>query len=661
MAGDTNILKRLVELAGKLDDEAYTTYANKGLLRRARKEMEKGPAVKIIETGPDSLRISVADFVVSMDVSGISKAACTCSSSGSCWHIILAFLSLGNLGGAQVPQTNAHTTTEDEWLVLTEEQLRKWAGAEAYRKAFRLSSENVESSDFPDVLFSGDIKCRLVAGAGLDGVLSNAPPRLRQTYAVATVLAYRRANGVEIAPAPFSDASPAELNLGLLRKVQSLLESSVEAGLNHLSLSTLQRMQSLSVRCRAEGLVRPCLELESCATEMERVLARHARADLPGLFDKMARLYGLTESICNQGGAATGEYTGAHRAKYESGGTLDLTGLGTYPWETESGFIGLTALFWSPSRQAYFSWSDSRPKHSMAGFTPAKRLEEEAPWTGGGRLQTLSRTSFRLENPKSSPEGRLSAHNGCRATDCSSQLDSQALPPAFSLWSELREAQARKRVVGLRREGPLEAVVRIQAKKWHRPHFDEAEQRLTIPVEDTKGEVLLILVPFSELTAPAICFLESYRANCKSVSVIGHYRMKPLENVFPVSLVEEARDIEISDIFFKTLPDTKTTWLGFLKKRMRKFVPSSLYQGEGQLSFCLESKDPVALFLSPVDDYLLQLAESGSGMIWTGIPPPDVDLSGVGFIQLASRLKTLANARDVLITRYCYLLILEAL
>jgi len=43
-----------------------------------------------------------------------------------------------------------------------------------------------------------------------------------------------------------------------------------------------------------------------------------------------------------------------------------------------------------------------------------------------------------------------------------------------------------------------------------------------------------------------------------------------------------------------------------------------------------------------------------------GVSPPDVDLAGVGLAQLASHLKMLSSARELLVSRYLYLLIIDA-
>ncbi|MCA9442747.1 MAG: hypothetical protein KC964_18230, partial [Candidatus Omnitrophica bacterium] len=623
---------------------------------------------------PDCVEITVDEHVVRMDSSGPSKATCSCSAPASCWHIVLACLKLEDPAVPEIeeaaPSQEDVTLSvedtpkdpqaqEDEWLAMPEEALRKWAGAEVYRKACKLALNEVDRVQAFEVVFVGEVKCRLVPGGGLEGILSGAPPKIRQVYVIAAVLAYRKTHGLSFDATHPGKESVSGPDLSALEDVQSLLENAIDVGLNHLSLSMLQRMQSLSVQCRAAALVRPSLELESCAKEVEWILDRHARADLPTLFNRMARLYALAESIRNQGEEAPDEYTGAHRAKYEQGESLDLVGVGAHPWETESGFVGVTALFWSPSQEAFFSWSDSRPKHSTGGFKPAMRLDEPSPWTGGGSFGQLARQSFRLENPRMSQERRLSAHSGCRVDQVSSRQNLESLPPAWENWSALRGLHLRRTAIGLRRNPVLDAVIRLRPRKWGKPHFDENEQSLIIPFEDEEGDTFLLLLPYSETTAGAIYFLESFKARPETTSLLGYYRSKPVEHIFPVSLIEEKGALEVTDLLFKSLPPVKRSWLNVIARKVRRFV---LLPQLGDIDGpdLLNTEDPLGLFLSPVDDYLLQVAEAGSGILAAGVPPPTVNLAGVGFSRLAERMKDHSTARDLLIARYHYLLILDA-
>jgi hypothetical protein len=498
----------------------------------------------------------------------------------------------------------------------------------------------------------------LVAGTDLDGIISNAPPKQRKAYVAAAILAFQKENGLEIQTAPVKTAPG--LDLALMSEVQHLLEQMVGIGLTHLSLSFLQRIQQLSVRCRTGGFVRPGLELESCVKEIDWVIHRHARGDTRRLFNKMARLYALTESIQNQGEHASFEFIGSARSKYERVRSLDLTGMGAYPWETESGFVGLTALFWSPDQKQFFSWSDSRPKHATGGFTPSQRLEGESPWPGGGLLVNMCHSTFTLENPGINPNRRLSAYQGCRVSDTSPFLDLKHLPPFHTDWQGLRKSLTEKRLIGLRRGSPLDHLCMISPKKWHKPRFDEIRQNLVVPLEDSNKEMLMMELPFTEMTAAAVYFLESYNGGKSRASILGYFRMKPYETMLPVSLIEDKNGPFVFNLLFVPLPKKKFTWRGILMEKIRPYIPLPVSDGTEDTEFTDREND-ISRFLSPVDDHLIQLAERGIHTKGHGIEIPRADLSGTGFLQMFKALKNITTPRDILVARYQYLLHLDAL
>jgi hypothetical protein len=165
MAGDTDILSKIVEAAASLDEAAYVTHANVGLLRRARKEMEKGTVATVVNVAADKVELAVGDCTVVLSASGLAGATCSCSAAGKCWHVLLACLQLAGTA-RDVPPAPEVEETEDEWLALTEARLRKWAGAENFRKASKLALDDVKTVEPPEVVFAGDVRCRLVPRSG---------------------------------------------------------------------------------------------------------------------------------------------------------------------------------------------------------------------------------------------------------------------------------------------------------------------------------------------------------------------------------------------------------------------------------------------------------------------------------------------------------------
>src|SRR5688572_29132954 len=95
MALDGPFLDRLKQIAAALDDDALAAMANKGLVRRAQKDLETA-APQILDVFGDRVRIQVAEAAVEIPELP-SKSTCSCPATGICRHILSALLFLRSL------------------------------------------------------------------------------------------------------------------------------------------------------------------------------------------------------------------------------------------------------------------------------------------------------------------------------------------------------------------------------------------------------------------------------------------------------------------------------------------------------------------------------------------------------------------------------------
>ena len=92
MAGTSPLLKRLTDVLHGIDDEALVSLANRGLLRRAQKDLESAtPTILAVET--DRVRLQLSEAIVEVPELPI-RSACSCPATGVCRHILAALLYL---------------------------------------------------------------------------------------------------------------------------------------------------------------------------------------------------------------------------------------------------------------------------------------------------------------------------------------------------------------------------------------------------------------------------------------------------------------------------------------------------------------------------------------------------------------------------------------
>lgn len=71
------------------DEDALTVFANAGLLRRARKDVDNE---KVSVTDANTGQFSSDGQKVVLHEAGIQQASCDCSAAGCCKHILAAIL-----------------------------------------------------------------------------------------------------------------------------------------------------------------------------------------------------------------------------------------------------------------------------------------------------------------------------------------------------------------------------------------------------------------------------------------------------------------------------------------------------------------------------------------------------------------------------------------
>src|SRR5262249_21203952 len=132
---------------------------------------------------------------------------------------------------------------------------------------------------------------------------------------------------------------------------------------------------------------------------------------------------------------------GQHRTQYDLAGDLDLAGVGAFPWQTPSGYEGITVLFWNAPGKRFLTWTTSRPTTNPGQFGMPQAYRHESFWSGGGSPEQLCRSRFPLRQARVNATGRLSAAQASTVAGGvpaePAQLDFAGR--LFTSWAALRE------------------------------------------------------------------------------------------------------------------------------------------------------------------------------------------------------------------------------
>jgi hypothetical protein len=608
----TTVAERLSELVASLDDRALEALGSRGLLRRARRDLERGVEARIVGDGDGVLHLRLDGHDVTIPVAGPASATCGCPASGACHHLLAAVLLLQSSAPA-VPSRHDVTAVERlhrEVMMLTPEALEHWAGAVDFRAAARQAQEQVAELSLepaPMVRLSAGVVVHLVPGAGLAGAIASGPTADVRKHVVAAVLAWQALEGrpgrttvmtrVLAAPA----GAPRDRG-AVLAACRRLLEETLACGLARLSAANQQRWASLAVSARGVELPRLARLLRAIGDEGAAQLAHSAQGDAGRLLARMAEADALCAAL-ERDGMARSDLVGVHRAKYEDAGDLELVGVAAWPWRTPSGHEGLTVLFWEPATARWSSWTDARPVHQRGGFVPQGRFSGESPWEGAHSPRQLAASAFTLRQARRNGAHRLSGSSRSRVVlRGPARLEPDAMPVVHD-WAVLREQAGAIGGMGLREASPLDAVVVVRPSAWRARRYDAAAQRLSWELADVQERTLLLELPYDTSSTCAIEMLEqAVPAEMSGALVAGrlHWTARGLA-LYPFSVHRRSGDVVHLHLTAAADPSVSTP----------TEEENEVLDPEEELPVELGLPPALARLLDEMDDALLSLAESG--------------------------------------------------
>jgi hypothetical protein len=622
----STLREKLQAELSRYDDDAFAALANRGLLRRARKDLEKEAALIASET-PQALLMKFAGHEIRFDARGAAHASCSCPANGVCQHILAAAICLqaapaAATSGAAVsatasvinepaPASPASGTADPladlrgALLRMTPRELTKHCGKAGYRWAWQF----VEDLDpEQDLTLSGErnvviafrhprLSFRYMGGT-VDSLLADAEVRQVEKYRVAAVLAYQRAHGAVLEAPEAATPQAGTLDLGkdhavsegasaslresrarLCASVRALATECVALGLAHLSPGIQERFSTLAVWAQGAQAYRLALLLRRIADHAEMLLERAGGADEHRLMNELTIAFALVSALeaAAERGSTPAALIGRARNEYEDTGQLELLGLGASAWRSASGFVGLTMLFWSPADRRFYSCSDARPE--IQRFDPGARYKAAGPWSGLGAPALTTGRRVVLSGALTSAAGRISGSEKSTATvmprdaaEFIARLETQ------SRWSELVQARAEARRSLLAEAQPMRDWVILRPTRCGRAEFDAARQVLSWPLMDDQGARLLAELAYDKYTAPAIERLEQLEADVLPDGTLVVARLRGGSSHFiaePLSLVRPgARDSDevVDALYFDAAPKTGIAGriLSSLRRRTNK-------------------------------------------------------------------------------------------
>ncbi len=533
-----SILTTLVHRLRAFDEAAWVSLANRGLYRRALKDLEQ--AAPSLSDHASHVEIAFAGQRIRIASADPRSALCDCRAPSACQHRLAALIWLQRqawLPGdeAQGACPEVATVDYEALLAIDDAALKVHAGAAGYRWALNYAADLDLTRDFriiegrypvlqlPRLGF--ELRC---IGADLSQMLTRPETTATKKHTAAALLALRRAHGQTLPAVEESIVSnDAAARQRMLAEVALFARETIDIGIAHPSPSMQQHADALASWAQSLGCTRLAATLRRCADQIEASCARLAHSDSEDLLDELALAFALAEAL--QQASADGsaqraprELYGATRRQYEESDALELAALAAWPFLTASGFKGLSVLFYAPADGEFLTLTDARAASTL--FDPLARFEQGGPWRGMACPRALLGCAVVVQNARRA-DGRLSASDETRVDTVRALAgDDRSLPPAIDDWRELAMLESASIL-----RGGADRFFLLRPTRWQRAHFDPHRQVLHWRHHDAQGSTLTLTLPYSPLQARAVAAFEHYSAQPATGLIIARQRGADLE------------------------------------------------------------------------------------------------------------------------------------
>lgn len=569
------------------DDDALTVFANVGLLRRARKDIENQ------KVSPIDLAVGQFDSdgqTVQLDAQGVQKAACNCSASGCCKHILAAVLWVqNNAANESTQEIGSETELSEpepllpELLALEPMSLIKLASKPDCRLAIRLLDEwqgreltfDDQCNQLRVTLTEYDEPIIYLKGSGFQGMISSVPEKQKKAVHLAVIAKLLIQNGAvwqwpdDLTPAPDTALSLTDDDKTVIATIGQFIQDLLRQGLSHISQSSATQLHLLNMSAKAEGLPRLANYLKRLSQQVKLLADKHFTMDEGQVLRLIAEIAAYLQQLSTADEAQLAVLKGLQRRQYtDQASVLDLTPIDANWWQTQSGAIGATFSFWDNQEKKIIQCTQGRANRLDPMFGRQNVWQTLSIWKQ--TADNLMRTPFKLHDPRLSDEGKLSASGDSFAVKNSQKLladdDYQALQRelGFTHWQEASEFLS-----SLSNENVYQPVI-LHIADYEQLYWDEAEQCILWAVADSEKNRAFLRLNWEgneNHKIEELRFITKEKWPIAAVSALVNQTTQGIQLVPKTVWLKKEQGIELFYLDFESIPRKKQR-SGFFNKIM---------------------------------------------------------------------------------------------
>lgn len=539
-------------------EDFLVTLANKGLYKRALKDMEAIASIKVT-AADNGIQVDLGEATVVLQAN-VSQSTCSCPSKTVCKHILMGILATAALASPESPEAPV-----EEWKALKEADipaLRKQAGKKLFEDSLRLIQDGW-SADFTE----GDM---LAATINTENITVYFPPDDSINHAICkcgnaglckhkliAILSYLSKNGL------LSGSEEGASSLSLITDdTKTLLEAAdkfivgiLSKGIISCGENESEAAIQYSIRLETSGIGNLARMFRSLSSDLENMIAKHVGFNQLTTFATLSRLHNTMQLILRnaQDSDMLSKLIEGTRSDYYTTPVGTFTGLGASPWQTRSGYFGMTAYLFYHEKQCICTYTVSMADYyaqteelaTLDNLT--RQYNRNGHWSNNSSLASLSQSSFVLRNFKMNRQLRLSSSNQtqCELTKKITNEEVEKLREYPTLFDTSPDTDTKYEYFSKRQP---EQIALVPFNRLVNVNFNHTEQQLHFEMAEENGLSAEGFIEFNSFTQEAIKHLErmGIRPDDKLRYMVC---LKRAGGLTPVSMISEKG---MDNFFFNT-------------------------------------------------------------------------------------------------------------
>lgn len=499
----------------KVDDDYLIGLGNKGILKRAYKDLEQENPV--LNWQGEEAQVSLKEETCVLRLP-LGESQCSCPSRSICRHVVTAVLWLKREleKTAEQPENPEQPKLLEEILQIPAERLVRACGSKKYRQFLA----HIQAGELPDMTESSVVTVVLP--------WENATVKLLEPFAYSSctchsgelcahkaqaVLVYQLQKG-KITRSKLESFKENETSWEVHEVRQacgSVCESVIHqicTGLSRQSPEISESLERLAVVTHRAGL--PELEgrLREASREYRQYFSRSAAFRGEALLRRLLFLYRRAgELLRAESQEEIRALAGTFRDTYEPVGTLHLVSMGGRTFSSKTGYEGEIYYFLETRQKKWYTWTDARPVfyEGIRRRPPSSPGAALAPWGLDCSREQMQDLEFDLQNAKSAFGGRLSVSQETKAEITGTKSLEKDEVRSMISWDY--EELLRKHFSGgdSRKQ---EHLALAGAVRWGETSFDTVQQRFFWSLHDRKGRTLFLSLKYTKEERLTIQLLE---------------------------------------------------------------------------------------------------------------------------------------------------------